>query len=222
MLSSASHQTRTTHNSLMKLKLFATIGAVAVLTTSVLANVKSADAATTGVLTFVGDNAFTSSSLSFSDLTNNPGKFNISANSTGSFAGLGGTEGSIKNITAPPGGTSSPLNLPNFLTISTSSGPIAFDLQNFTQSQITIATVVPGISFAIVTANGVFRDNSGTTVGSGIFSAQVSPGQSTGSTTYSASISAVPEPSDVAGIVTLGVLGTVFVAGNRKRFGLTA
>ncbi len=50
----------------------------------------------------------------------------------------------------------------------------------------------------------------------------VSPSQSTGSKIYSASISAVPEPSDVAGIVTLGVLGTVFVAGNRKRFGLTA
>lgn len=207
----------------MKFKLFATVGAATLLSAGLFSSAKPAEAALTGVLNITGDATFTSNSFSFSSTTGTPNTFNGAASSTGDFAGV--TGGSIANITAPATGTGAPLDLPNFLTFNSPTvGTVSFDLLGFTQSDISTQSFPNGQSTVTVLAPGQFRDG-GVTAGQGIFTAQITTGQTAGGpTTYSASFStsapAVPEPSDVAGIATVGILGATFVVGNRKRLGL--
>ncbi len=184
----------------MSLKSLATIGGVATLVvTGALANVKPADAlGPSGILNFTGDVSFTPSSFTFSSTSP------ASATSTGDF--VPGTPISLLNIA--PGATT----IPGFIT----ADGYTFDLVGFSQSNIVIGTAPNGLSTATVAANGTWTGPGGTSVGAGAFTAQV-----TNPTTYSASItatpSAVPEPSETLGILTLGSVGGMFVLRNRKR-----
>jgi len=189
----------------MLLKSLATIGGVATLVaTSALANVKPADAlGPSGVLNFSGDVLFTPNSFTFSN-TNS-----ASATSTGDF--LPGTPVTVASITA---------NATAVTPFVTADG-FTFDLENFSQSNILFGSSPNGQGTAIVATNGTWFGPGGTSLGAGTFTAQVATGQRSGSTTYSASITAtptnVPEPSETLGILTLGAVGGMFVLRNLKR-----
>jgi len=193
----------------MLLKSLATIGGVATLVaTSALANVKPADAVgPSGILNFSGDVAFTPNSFTFSN-TNA-----ASATSTGSF--LAGTPVTVATITA------SATTIAPFVT----TDGFTFNLENFSPSNILVGSSPNGQSTAAVATNGTWFGPGGTSVGAGTFTAQVANGtiigQASGSTTYSASITAtptnVPEPSETLGILTLGAVGGMFVLRNLKR-----
>jgi hypothetical protein len=91
----------------------------------------------TGELAFTGDVTATFTSLNFAcgtgqTCSSGQGTFTISADSTGTFAGLGGQNGhimSISNSTTPPGST---VSLANFLTLTNGD--------SFTLTELNIGT----------------------------------------------------------------------------------
>lgn len=191
----------------MKIQSFATLGGLALLTAGVLMNVKPASAA---VLNVTGNVAFTPTSFNAgtTDPVNPAQNFGFPAAST---------------LTIQPITATTSLPVPNFVVFNNDSG------ESFTLTSLpnVVDADVPGGATSTVTISGNFSGPvSGP--GSAIFTAQfvgITAAQlaATSSTsTYSASFisTAVPEPSDVAGIATFGVLGATFVVGNRKRLGL--
>ena len=89
----------------------------------------------TGELNFTGSATISFASIAFDD----GNIFNINPADTqmGSFAVLGGTDGSIDNITNPPDGTGVPLNVPDFITFAAAPN-----------ISITLTDLLPGIDGA--------------------------------------------------------------------------
>jgi hypothetical protein len=88
----------------------------------------------TGALNFTGSASISSGSIAFDD--GNVFNINPATTQIGSFAVLGGTDGSIQNITNPPDATG-PLDVPDFITFSAAP--------NIT---ITLTYLLPGIDGA--------------------------------------------------------------------------
>jgi hypothetical protein len=89
----------------------------------------------TGELNFTGSATISFASIAFDD----GNIFNINPADTqmGSFAVLGGTDGSIDNITNPPDATGVPLNVPDFITFAAAPN-----------ISITLTDLLPGIDGA--------------------------------------------------------------------------
>ncbi len=226
----------------MKLKLFATISAAAVLAGGVLANTKPAAAVgpaaneidfgglvTSNAITssVIGTNAFgdiyqvTAGTFSFSTPTGvTTGNLNITGPETGIFSGV--TSGTVSSIPSP---FSPPVSLVAFQGAT----PLTFTLDSPSSldggTTITPTATGSTVGFSVAgSTNGIPTTGNFTTQFTGISSGTIASGTS-GPVSFSGNLvatpSAVPEPSDFAGIATLGVLGAVFVTGNRKRFGST-
>ncbi len=191
----------------MKIKSFATLGSL-VLTATVLVSVKPASAATLNV---TGNVLFTPTS--FTTGVTNPVD---PAQNIGFPA--------ASSLTIQPISATTPVPIPNFITFNNDSG------ESFTLNSLpsVVDADVPGGATSTVSVFGTFAGPvSGP--GTGIFTAQfagITAAQlaATSSTsTYSASFittAAVPEPSEVAGTVALGILGAVFAVSKGKRFNL--
>lgn len=89
----------------------------------------------TGELNFTGSATISSGSIAFDD----GNVFNINPANTqmGSFVVLGGTDGSIDNITNPPDATGTPLDVPDFITFAAAPN-----------ISITLTFLLPGIDGA--------------------------------------------------------------------------
>src|SRR5580658_359476 len=107
------------------------LGFVAVLSVPLVARASLL----TGELNVTGSATISFGSIAF----DNGNAFNINPADTqiGSFATLGGTSGSIDNITNPPNATGVPLDVPDFITFAAAP--------NIT---ITLTELLPGIDGA--------------------------------------------------------------------------
>jgi len=129
----------------------------------------------------------------FSTLGGTALKTTIGASSTGSFAGLGGTEPSIQNLSLTPSGvnlfSSGPVT--NFIT-NIGAG-ISFDLTQFIYDNLA----------SKATFEGFFRSGADSIAAKGgFFTSQL---DAANPNTYSASIAAIPTPALLPGLIGLGM-----------------
>ncbi|PSB22011.1 hypothetical protein C7B65_00935 [Phormidesmis priestleyi ULC007] len=129
----------------------------------------------------------------FSSVAGNLLKTTIGASSNGSFAGLGGTEPSIQNLTlsALGGNLFSSAPVTNFIT--NIGGGISFDLTKFIYNNSTSSA----------TFEGFFRSGADSIAAKGgLFTSQLT---NFNPATYSASIVAIPTPALLPGLIGLGM-----------------
>ncbi|MBW4582611.1 MAG: PTPA-CTERM sorting domain-containing protein [Tildeniella nuda ZEHNDER 1965/U140] len=171
-----------------------TLGAASVQAASVSSN-----------LNFTGSVSITQTGTAFNfDFLPNPGfafgaadgDIEIGANS-GLFAeAVGGAK--IKDVS-----TDQSTLLPNFITGLLYDGDnVTFSLTKVTAS---VAGVFSSTGFNFFTFDGFFTDGSGIVLGNGAVSAQFAQPTVSGTTTFSGSITPVPTPALLPGLIALGV-----------------
>jgi len=211
----------------MKGKLLGSLAALPLIAVGVVGGMDSASAAS---LIEVGDTLNISGSviadpsnldfLVFGSTTASPGTagefkvetstgFFAANNPTGSAASPTYQVGAIQDLIGlSSGGSIGPIA--NFLDCSGCDNPFTFDLSSATRTDLGTA--------ANIFLSGVFNAG-GTIIGSGTLTSQINFDSGTGSfkvSSYSASATAVPEPTTTAGLLAAGALGA-FKAGRRNK-----
>lgn len=201
----------------MRTKLLGPLAALPLIAAGVVAGMDGANAASIGVgdqLDFVGSAKTDATGINFltnlsdsSALGANPGNFIITG-TTGFFLDNFFQVGKIQDLALANGGTLT-TTITNFLDCSTCGpNPFTFDLESGSRTDIgsTVGLRLAGTFKAI---------GSNTILGEGTLTTQlVNNGNPT---SFSATVTAVPEPATTAGLLAAGALGAVKARRRKKK-----
>lgn len=202
----------------MKGKLLGSLAALPLIAAGLVGGMDSASAATLTAgeqLQFTGNVLVTNTGFDFKDHLDSDAAeqdFQITGASTSSFFAPNiGSFGVVQDLLIADGETIT-TTIADFLKCEASSctNPFSFDLTSATRG----SNILAGVKYDNLSVQGAFKDGTGQLIGKGGFSTQFQNG--TIAQPFSATITAVPEPTTTAGLLAAGALGA-FKAGRRNK-----